>query len=122
VLCAALRPALPVFVCLGMDGARLAHPCCASDDEQDELAAPDGVEHSRRAWAPLCCRPELPPTLHSSRPPSEPQRSLPTVWSALLLAAPAPPPATVSARAAPPRRDEPPVVGPAPPLRALLRI
>ena len=38
------------------------------------------------------------------------------------IAAPAPRPVVAALRGSPPRRDEPPVVGPAPPLRSLLRI
>ena len=122
VLCAALRPALPVFVCLSMDGARLSQPCCPSDSDADELAADDGAEHPARSWAPLCCRPELPAMADGSRPPAEPQHSLPTLWSALRLASPAPLPILAVRRGSPPRWDEPPAVGPAPPLRSLLRI
>ena len=126
ILCAALRPALPVFVCLGMEGARLSHPCCppatdASVDADDESGPADGELTPDRTWARVCCHAELPALFDSSRPP-EPQRMLPSLWSALIGVVPAPPPIAATLVSLPRRHGEPPAGGPAPPLRIVLRI
>lgn len=129
ILCAALRPALPVFVCLGMEGARLSHPCCPPDRDADryadgDSAAVDGQADEvspDRTWARVCCHAELPALADSSRPP-EPQRMLPSLGSALIGAAPSPPPVSATLISLPRRHGEPPPGGPAPPLRVVLRI
>lgn len=127
ILCAALRPALPVFLCLGMEGARLSHPCCPPASDADHYADSDsdsgeGVVTPERTWARVCCQAALPALADSSRPPPEPQRMLPTLGSALIGPAPTPPPISAALISLPRRHGEPQTSGPAPPLRVVLRI
>ena len=128
LLCAALRPALPVFVCSAMAGARLSHPCCPeelsgdpAEDANADGALVDQAAPPTRTFAAVCCRAKLPGLADSSRPP-EPQRSLLTPASALTGTVLALPASFAPLKNSAPQRSELRPIGPAPPLRAVLRI
>lgn len=120
LLCAALRPVLPVFVCSAMAGAQLSHPCCP-----EETTGASEV-HSREAppsptFAAVCCLAKLPGLSDSSRPP-EPQRSWLAPAGVLLGTVPALPARAAALKSPALSRSELRAIGPAPPLRPVLRI
>lgn len=59
-------PALPFFVCTGMGGMHLAHPCCRGDEAQE-----------MPAWTGQCCRVALPARGDAQLGPPKP-RGLPS--------------------------------------------
>jgi len=58
----ALLPALPKYICSGMDRAHLLHPCCSAEAPPAQDVKP--------AWEQAaCCQPEPAVTLGAQRPP-----------------------------------------------------
>ena len=132
LLCAALRPALPVFVCAAMAGARLSHPCCPeelpgvgagdrTEDPSADSAVVDQAAPPNRTFAAVCCRAKLPGLADSRRPPA-PQRSLLTPAGALTGTVLVLPASFALLKNSAPQRSGLRQIGPAPPLRAVLRI
>lgn len=112
-----LVPALPVFVCAAMGGARSLAPCCPALDAEDEGGGAAGP-----AFAARCCRPTQPAAPVALQAPGT---RLPE-YRALVLAAP-PPGATAAfahlrTAAASACPGVPPPGLPPPPLRRVLRI
>jgi len=83
LLAHALVPALPKYVCAGMDGVHLLHPCCPNKSAE----LPEGALAWERA---ACCQPEQAVAIGAQQlPRSEQPRAMVALTKAVTDAAPA---------------------------------